>query len=336
MSQHSSVKRRKGFTLLELLIVIAIIGILSAIMFSMFGGASESAQAAKCMTNMRNLATAAYSAASASDGVIPAAGSYEYFDMHYVRERKGWISWLNDTRPNPYGGKNTKSHVQSSWTPYATYEQGNRSDYDKASFALTNGTIWQYVGRIAEAYVCPVHSKLCQKNGLVPAWSYVMNSYFGYDYKKGGTVGYQHRKLSSLTSLKKGIPLGADKILLFAELPFRGPDSDKSLSSSDRKALNGINQSGKLKGNSPEFDCTLQYDGNRWSSGAESIGFNHKSGNRYAAHVAYADGHVAKLVLPKDASSSTVKDLTTWLCNGDDVSFSGDTYTRVKVDQGTN
>ncbi len=322
MSQHSSVKSRNGFTLLELLIVIGIIGILSAIMFSMFGGASESAQAAKCMTNMRNLATAVYSAASANDGVMPAAGSYEYFDMHYIRERKGWIGWLNNTRPNPYGGKNTKSHVQSSWTPYATYEQGNRSEYDKASFALTNGTIWQYVGRVAETYVCPVHSKLCLKSKLTPAWSYVMNSYFGYDYKKGGTVGYQHRKLSSLTSLKKGIPLGADKILLFAELPFL--------------ELSSINQSGKLKGNSPEFDCTLQYDGNRWSSGAESIGFNHKSGNRYAAHVAYADGHVAKLILPKDASSGTVKDLTTWLCNGDDVSFSGDTYTRVKVDQGTN
>ena len=322
MSQHSSVKRRSGFTLLELLIVIGIIGVLSSIMFALFGGASDSAQSAKCMTNMRNLATAVYNAASASDGVMPAAGSYEYTDLQYIRERKGWISWLNTSASNPYSGKNTKSHAQSSWVPYATYDQGNRSELEKANFALTNGTIWKYIGQANATYVCPVHKKLCDKKKLTPVWSYVMNSYFGYDYKKGGTVRDQHRKLSTLRSLKKGIPLGADKILLFAELPFL--------------ELGSIGQNGDLKGSSSEFDCTLQYDGANWSSGAESIGFNHKSGNSYAAHVAFADGHVTKFLLPRDANAGVIKNLTTWLCQGDDVSFSSDTYTRVKVDQGTN
>lgn len=315
---------RNGFSLLELLVVIGIIGILSGVMLTTFSGASESAQAAKCMTNMRNLAVATYNAASAN-GVMPAAGSYEYYNLRYIVERRGWISWLNTSRPNVYNGskndgKNTQSHVQSSWTPYATYHQGSKTDIDKSRFALTNGVIWQYAGRTAETYVCPVHSTLCRKKKLVPAWSYVMNSYFGYDYKKGGTVSDQHRKLSRLVSKQKGIPLGGDKVLLFAELPFL--------------ALSDIGQSGDLEGSSHEFDCTLQYDDKRWS-GAEAIGFNHKSGKNYFAHVAYADGHVAKLLLPKNANAGMIKDLTTWICQGDDVSFDGSTYTRVQIDLDT-
>lgn len=322
MSQQTSNVNRSGFSLLELLVVIGIIGVLSGVMLQTFGGASESAQSAKCMANLRNLASAVYTAAAAhSEGAMPAAGSFEYFSMKYIHERKGWISWLNDTRPNVYGGKNTKSRVQSSWTPYATYRQGSRSDVDKSRFALTNGVLWQYAGRTAETYVCPVHSKLCRKKKLVPSWSYVMNSYFGYDYKKGGTVEHQHRKISKMTSLINGIPLGGDKVLLFAELPFL--------------ELKEIGQSGDLEGSSSKFDCTLQYDAKKWSGGAESIGFNHKSGKNYVAHVAYADGHVAKLMLPKNANAGMVKDLTTWLCQGDDVSFDGRTYTRVQIDSGT-
>ena len=318
--------RRSGFTLLELLVVIGIIGILSGVMLATFGGASESAKAVKCMTNMRNLAVAAYNYASGgnSDGDFPAAGSYEYNDLRYIRERVGWISWLNMSDPNPYNqknGKNTASHVKSSWTPYATYQQGSKSDMDKSRYALTNGVLWQYAGRTAETYVCPVHDNLCKKKKLVPTWSYVMNSYFGYDHKKGGTVSDQDRRLSNLKSVGgKGVRLGGDKILLFAELPF--------------VELEEIKQSGILQGSSPKFDCTLQYDRSGWSE-AESIGFNHKNGKNYVAHVAFADGHVTKLTLPKNANASTIKDLTTWLCQGDDVSFDGKTYTRVQMDSGT-
>ena len=312
--------RRAGFTLLELLVVIGIIGILAGVMLSTFGGASDSAKAAKCMTNMRNLAVACYNYASANeDGVFPAAGSYEYFSLQYIHQRMGWIGWLN--RSGGYGSKNTKTHVQASWRPYSVYAQGNKKSTDDAWYALTNGTIWAYAGRVSDTYVCPVHVNACRKKKLVPTWSYVMNSLFGYDRKKDKTNSWWAQKLSSIKSLN-GVPLGGDRVLLFAELPFAEIPTKSG----------AIQHSVKLEGSSDEFDCTLQYDDGSASS-PESIGFNHPNGKRYAAHVAFADGHVSKLTLPPDASASDIKDLTTWLCQGDDISFNGVKYERaVKAD----
>ena len=314
--------RRAGFTLLELLVVIGIIGILSGVMLTTFGGASESAKAAKCMTNMRNLAVACYNYASANeDGVFPAAGSYEYYAMQYVHERRGWIGWLNKNNAySPPRGKKgvTSSKVQASWTPYAVYKQGNKSATDDAWFALTNGTIWTYAGRVSDTYVCPIHANECRKKKLVPAWSYVMNSLFSFDEKKGRTNRWRGQYLSSLKSRSGKVSLGGDRVLLFAELPFVQIPSKSG----------NIQHSVELEGSSYEFDCTLQYADGDWST-PESIGFNHVNGKRYSAHVAYADGHVAKLILPPNAGANEIKDLTTWLCQGDDVSFNGAQYERV-------
>ncbi len=309
--------RRAGFTLLELLVVIGIIGILSGVMLTTFGGASDSAKAAKCMTNMRNLAVACYNFASADDdGNFPAAGSYEYISLQYIHERKGWIGWLN--RTGGYGSKNTKSRVQASWTPYSVYAQGNKKSTDDAWYALTNGTIWAYAGRVSETYVCPIHANVCQKQKLVPTWSYVMNSLFGSEEKKGkANKSWGGKTLSNIKSRSGKVTLGGDRVLLFAELPFAEIPSKSG----------SIQNSVKLEGNSSEFDCTLQYDDGAWST-PESIGFNHPNGKRYAAHVAYADGHVAKLTLPPEASQSDIKNLTTWLCQGDDISFNGVKYER--------
>ena len=144
-----------------------------------------------------------------------------------------------------------------------------------------------------------------------------MNALFSYEVKKGKTNGWWAQHLSKIKSRKGGVPLGGDRVLLFAELPFAEVPSK----------VGKVQNSVKLEGNSSEFDCTLQYDDGTWST-PESIGFNHPNGKRYAAHVAYADGHVSKLTLPPEASPSDIKDLTTWLCQGDDISFNGVKYER--------
>ena len=48
-------KDKKGFTLLELLIVIGIIAVLGGVMLAQFSGSTDSALAATCMNNMRTL-----------------------------------------------------------------------------------------------------------------------------------------------------------------------------------------------------------------------------------------------------------------------------------------
>ena len=64
-------------------------------------------------------------------------------------------------------------------------------------------------------------------------------------------------------------------------------------------------------------------------SAGEIIGFNHKSGKYYSAHVAFADGHCVKLVLPDGATEDNLKELTTWLCTGVEYTFNGSKYEKV-------
>lgn len=340
--------RSRGFTLIELLVVIGIIGILAGVLLATFGGASESAKAAKCMTNMRNLAVAVHTAAMADEnGYFPAAGAYEYLETDGYAEVNGWISW-NRPRPpkgaNPYARNKVRGHrrgprttqVSSSWTTYLAYRANEKADKDIHHEALTNGVVWLHSGRNAESYVCPSHlewfrngknkaktpkarSAAAEAKGYTPCWSYVMNSYFGYDNSGGKTMAWQRKPISGLTSLRSGNPLGADKVLLFAEVPFD---------------LNcELNGDVGLVGDGPQFDSVLQYaekseKGRGWGKTPEYIGFNHKAGKRWMGHVAFADGHVARLMLPRSASVSKMQELTTWLCQGDDVAFQGDEYQR--------
>ena len=60
---------KKGFTLIELIVVIGIIMVLAASLLVVSGGITESARASKCQANMRSLSQACYSIALAEVGV---------------------------------------------------------------------------------------------------------------------------------------------------------------------------------------------------------------------------------------------------------------------------
>ena len=307
----------RAFTLVELIVVIGIIGILAGIMLTSFGGGRESARAAKCLSNMRNLAQGALSYASnvSSDGeaYYPNAGSYAdynpYVEKYY--ERKGWISWLSMN--NPYKGGST-SFVKCETVGGCFKSTG----MDEAgTFAITNGSLWKYVGRSRDIYVCPHHVIRAQKRGAQVRFSYVMNSYFGYDWSDGSDVGGGSKKRESVTR--------PDRILLFAELPFgeKGSDYDTANAIGD----NAFSESTLT-------DCTLQYKANyngksyndNWQGEAESIAFNHKSGKKWCAHVVFADGHAERLILPSGSGGLSATTLTALLCVGVDVIFDGSTY----------
>ena len=311
-------KEKRGLTLLELLIVIGIIAVLGGVMLTQFSGSTDSALAATCLNNMRTLCNAVM-ADGAREGRYPSAGPYRYFKEGQDEEeekpwRQGWI-----------GSAATKGNEKVS-----CYHDGG--DKGEAQYhAITNGSIWRTMSGQAGAYVCPAHTKYCkQKKYPMPSWSYAMNSYFGWD---NGSVaadveigrrsygnGYASFSYSSKPKSRKR-PL--EKVLLFAEIPY---------------AENGVQKPECSTAAGKENDAILQYSpasdenkrANKAGDGAgEIIGFNHKSGKNYSAHVAFADGHCVKLLLPVDASEDNLKELTTWLCTGVEYTFNGGKYEKV-------
>ena len=298
-------KMKKGFSLIELIVVIGIIGILMAVLLSQFGGATESAKATQCMNNLRSLSIGMINAATAHElGTFPSAHSLKF--KHIDRAKgvmygpfKGWVSWAKN------GETTTKGP-----TPGGEIYLGETDD-DQLMFAITNGAIWTTSGKSRAIYTCPVHSELYQKkNGRVPGWSYVVNDRFGV--QEHFSHGYMTvSSMSVMREKNKYKKAPADKILMFAELQAAKPDAKAGIAVPE-----------------PTFSPSGSgADGMLESDKGEVIGFNHKiSGGKYVGHVAFADGHVDKLMLPK---SGSLNELTKYLCQGYDVTFDGRQYTRV-------
>lgn len=310
-----TMKQKKGFSLVELLIVIGIIAVLGGVMLTQFSGSTDSALAASCLNNMRTLCNAALADASKQSD-YPSAGPFRYLDA-YTQKRKwaqGWIGYLG---------------TDDSCNPVSCYHAAGDEGLDQYS-SITNGTIWRRMGGKISAYVCPAHTKMSKKgNRPTPSWTYVMNSYFGWDnglsrdYDSGKrTYGgmLTFRYSTSGSEERKRAP---EKVLLFAELPY---------------AENGIQSPEWATSVDTENDMILQYaaegneqeKANRAAKGSgEAIGFNHKSGNDYSAHVAFADGHCEKLMMPREGSEDDLVKLTTWLCTGQEYTFNGAKYEKV-------
>ena len=309
-------KHKKGFSLVELLIVIGIIAVLGGVMLTQFSGSTESAMAASCLNNMRSLCNAVLANAS-QEGYYPAAGPYQYLvidssEDDYSRQvwNQGWIG-----------------HVQGNETVSCYYDDDGINQH----YAITNGVIWRAMGGKRDAYVCPSHVKCCKRGKLpAPAWSYVMNSYFGWDHGISGSIEsglrgfgggfFNFRYSSDPTSRSRP----AEKVLLFGEIPF---------------VQNGLQNPEFSTSPAYENDMTLQYandsggtaKANKAANGGngEVIGFNHKTGNDYSAHIAFADGHCVKLMLPRGGNEANLRELTTWLCTGQEYIFNGMRYEKV-------
>ena len=307
---------KKGFSLVELLIVIGIIAVLGGVMLTQFSGSTESALATSCLNNMRSLCNGVLAQAS-KDSYYPSAGPYKYLELNQRSEDFN------------------KELVQPGWigtTAVSCYHDAGDEGREQRE-AIEKGSIWRVMGGARSVYVCPSHTKHCTRGkGPVPKWSYAMNSYFGWDCGKayaggsGGSRSYGSGSMSfkfSSSVLKRS----ADKVLLFAEIPF--------------VTIGGIQEPEFETGASPANDSILQYaagDGDQkynksaeaGGAASEAIGFNHKSGQNYSAHVAFADGHCVKLMLPGDCSEDDLESLTTWLCTGQEYTFNGARYERVE------
>ena len=311
-------KNKKGLTLLELLIVIGIIAVLAGVMLTQFSGSTDSALAAACMNNMRTLCNAVLADAS-KEGYYPSAGSYQYLEENST-VRSWWQGWVGYDK----GGNRVSCY----------HTDGGEGCDDDQQYAIQHGSIWGAISGQRGAYVCPAHTKYCKQNskkvgGLVPSWSYAMNSYFGWNLRTAADITAGRRSYGSssfkfwYTANPKERKRPVERVLLFGEIPYVVND------------VQTPEWSGKA---GEENDSVLQYPpsgdesqkANKAASGSgEMIGFNHKSGNDYSAHIAFADGHCAKLVLPRGATAENIKELTAWLCTGVECTLSGGKYEAV-------
>ena len=309
-------KLRNAFTIVELLVVIAIIGILMGVLISQWSGIRERSKTVKCVTNLKNLA-AAVSSTAMEIGHYPYAQSaqYMYVASDYndtgVRygQHKGWISWLDNDTCWPSEGE--RSFTQCSFA--STCEE-------KKLYAITNGAIWTAIGKNRNAYLCPAHSEACKKAGVrYPGWSYVMSARFGWESSPGKAAA------SETSYVTYGALNRADRVLLFAEIPAL------KLSSAEKQkyrvnTLPDVNLTGG-DGDTAMDSCLTYKSCTGDGAKPETIGFNHTSGRNVTGHVAFADGHVETLVLPRNGD---LQELTDWLCLGSDVVYAKGQYEQVK------
>ena len=289
-------KMKRGFTLVELIVVIAIIIALMGALVVNFMGGTESARNAQCMANMKQLAQGVQSYGRDTHW-YPMAGSLERMAIDETsgigkgvkgryNELKGWISWNSR--------ETYKSRPQNHSSSMSWFTSTYSTDLDAREFALTNGAIWTAMSGSATCYRCPNHTRVLK--GSNPNWSYVMNAFFGWDYSLGSdAVAVNDPRL-----LREYVTR-ADRRLLFAEIPFASYTGDTPNTDS---------------GSGTACDCVLQYKGT--GPNPESIGFNHKSGRDITAHVVFADGHAEKLLYKE---KQDVQELTRWLCEARDVAY---------------
>jgi prepilin-type N-terminal cleavage/methylation domain-containing protein/prepilin-type processing-associated H-X9-DG protein len=90
---------KKGFTLIEVLVVVAIIGILSAIIFPVFSRAREKSRQATCANNLRQIALATQMYSADNNGKYPFWFN-EFRESNPLPSNKPGIGWA--VRISPY------------------------------------------------------------------------------------------------------------------------------------------------------------------------------------------------------------------------------------------
>ena len=213
-------RRRKGFTLVELLVVIGIIALLISILMPALGRARDQANRIKCMSNLRSLMQGIIMYSSTNKSYLP--------HPNWGANPPGVNGWLYN---NP------------SWPDWSLYPP----DPDAPAWKfLEEGAVYQFIGN-REVFKCPLHTERVTSGVTTEKWtSFLMNGavadFGGMPYP---VTRFQVMDIilwesgeSDLASQLKGIP------------PFNDGSSEGSEWLSERHGAGGRDPfSGQVRGN---------------------------------------------------------------------------------------
>ncbi|HEX9997421.1 MAG TPA: prepilin-type N-terminal cleavage/methylation domain-containing protein [Abditibacterium sp.] len=143
-------RARRGFTLVEMLVVISVIALLAAIMFPVFGRVREGGRRTACNNNLRQLGLGFTQYRQDHNGRFPGAGQYQK-----------WAAgghWISGQPNTPVADINTKEPVADAASPTG-FKTAN----------VEKGAIYSYV-KEPKTYSCPSNATAEKK-----LFSYSMN-----------------------------------------------------------------------------------------------------------------------------------------------------------------
>ena len=205
---HTMKKTNCGFSLIEMLVVIAVISILAALLWPLFSQAREKGRDAQCVSNLRQLHIGMMNFAADSGDRLPLPMSCDTQDVQQVANdwklcwvlRRGWVNWRNYEN----GRKND---------PTARGEKYSAWWGSEGIDCITNGTLFPYVDRVVDVYLCPTFalSEVCGRSDAVR--SYSMNRALCPECNGGGCGGEGGVLLYAVTNASATILLGDEQLV---------------------------------------------------------------------------------------------------------------------------